>query len=213
MSMTVNPILPVDCRPGGNARSRAAAGQRDRRAGAEDSRRQSGADRDRQPLDRRALAGSAASRPGLAAGGVADAKDGIRLAVVGQGAASAASADTVTLAPGAIDRCHGRLHRLQRPRERADAARAAGGFGGDASAATGRTVWRRCSPISARSPASSDAAAETAAGDALVLAQQTSLDQNLDRRRSPECLPEIRAVPRGLAGRRERCRRRAPCPI
>src|SRR6476620_7711641 len=57
----------------GRARSCAAAGDGGRRHGAEGAGRRSGADRDRQPLDRRAFGNSAKGGPGLAACGVADA--------------------------------------------------------------------------------------------------------------------------------------------
>ena len=113
---------------------------------------------------------------------VSQTQDGIRLAVVGQGGdAAGASADAVTLSPNALvdaaanpPTIVGAAKNALTPLERVAVV-----GGGAEPRPPSRTVSRRCLPISASRRRPSNLPPKLQQAIAQVLAQQTSLDQNL----------------------------------
>ena len=179
-----------DRRPGRGARSRAAAGHGGQRPGAEGSRQRSGADRDRRSVDRRALGSPAAGRPDPAACGLADARrHPARGGRAGRRARPAsAPADTVSAGFGTL--AHpwrsGEACVANPPVTAAVVRQAADAAGARRRSRRrrrprrpSRPAWRRCLPISVSSRRSGGLPPQLQQAVAQVLAQRTSLDQNL----------------------------------
>ena len=129
-------------------------------------------------------------------------KDGIRLAMVGQGGDAAAAADAVTL----VTRCAGRCcrqsagHRVTE--ERADAAGARSRLRSRASRGhrTGQPGAVVCQ--SGRGGFLQQSAAEIASGDRAGAGATDQPRSKPRRRRHQDRVPEIRNLPRGVAGGR-----------
>ncbi len=113
---------------------------------------------------------------------VTQSKDGIRLAMVGQGGdAAGAAADAVTLSPDALADAASRPSDHRRPEERIDPGRSARRCRSRRRPRPpSRKAWRRCLPISAPPFPPATCRRNCRQAIAQVLAQQTSLDQNLD---------------------------------
>ncbi len=128
-------------------------------------------------------------------------KDGIRLAMVGQGGdAGGASADAVTLSPDALADAAINRPAIRVTEERADAAGARSRLGRRAGRGhrTGQPGAAVCQ--SRRGGFRQQPAAETAGGDCAGAGATDQPRSKSRRRRHQDGVPEIRNLPRGVAG-------------
>ena len=212
MPIVINPTTSLVAAQGASAGCGAAAGNRGRGEGAANPRQRPGANCDRRPGHRRAVAGAAAGRADAAAGGVADHQ--WHRARVGQPAGRCRGK------PG-FDRFRQRHRHLRFRDAGARRGRRHCRSGDDGPCRAGqsadpagerwryrsrprprrpsRPAWRRCSPISA-SPPGWSACRRRCSRRWRKCWPSAPASTRPDRRRYPAGVPEFRAVPGSLAG-------------